>query len=201
MAEYLDKSGLTYLWGKLKTYIANSTVPPTRKVNNKALSADISLAASDVGAVPTTRTVNSKALSSNISLTAADVGAVPTSRTVNNKALSGNITLSASDVGALPSSTAIPSKTSDLTNDSGFPVKSTTTITLTAAGWSNKTQTVSATGVTASNTVIVAPVGATDAANWASGSVWCTAQGAGTLTFVCDTVPTAAISVNVVILG
>ncbi len=35
--------------------------------------------AADVGAVPTTRTVNSKALSANISLTAADVGAAATS--------------------------------------------------------------------------------------------------------------------------
>lgn len=56
----------------------------------------------------------------SIPSTAADVGAVPTSRTVNGKALSSNITLSASDVSALPSSTAIPSKTSDLTNDSGY---------------------------------------------------------------------------------
>lgn len=47
-------------------------------------------------------------------------GFVPTSRTVNSKALSANITLTASDVGALPDTTAIPSKTSDLTNDSGF---------------------------------------------------------------------------------
>lgn len=45
---------------------------------------------------------------------------VPTIRTVNNKALSSNITLSASDVGALPNTTVIPTKTSDLTNDSGF---------------------------------------------------------------------------------
>lgn len=45
---------------------------------------------------------------------------VTTSRTVNGKALSSNITLTASDVSALPSSTTIPSKTSDLTNDSGF---------------------------------------------------------------------------------
>lgn len=45
---------------------------------------------------------------------------VPTSRTVNGKSLSSDITLSASDVDALPSSTVIPSKTSDLTNDSGF---------------------------------------------------------------------------------
>lgn len=47
-------------------------------------------------------------------------GYVPTSRTINSKALSANITLSASDVGALPDTTSIPSKTSDLTNDSGF---------------------------------------------------------------------------------
>lgn len=45
---------------------------------------------------------------------------VPISRTVNSKALSANITLTASDVGALSDSTIIPSKTSDLTNDSGF---------------------------------------------------------------------------------
>lgn len=37
---------------------------------------------------------------------------------VNNK--TGAVSLSASDVGALPSTTVIPSKTSDLTNDSGF---------------------------------------------------------------------------------
>ena len=82
------------------------------------------------GYVPTSRTINSKALTGNISLTASDVGAatsdhthsnyVPTSRTINSKALTADITLSASDVGALPDSTSIPSKTSDLNNDSGF---------------------------------------------------------------------------------
>lgn len=39
-------------------------------------------------------------------------------QSVNGK--TGNVTLTASDVGALPSSTTIPSKTSQLTNDSGF---------------------------------------------------------------------------------
>ena len=109
-------------------------VPTSRTVNGKALSQDISLAASDVGArpdtwtptasdvgaVPTSRTVNGKALSRNISLTASDVGArantwtptasevgaVPTSRTVNGKALSSNITLDADDVGALDQTSA-----------------------------------------------------------------------------------------------
>ena len=74
--------------------------------------------AANVGAVPTSRTVNGKALSANITLTASDVsarpsswtpsasdvGAVPTSRKVNRKALSSDITLSASDVGAAPAS-------------------------------------------------------------------------------------------------
>ena len=54
------------------------------------------------------------------SYTASEVGAVPTSRTVNGKSLSDDITLSANDVGALPSSTHIPTKTSELNNDSGF---------------------------------------------------------------------------------
>lgn len=54
-------------------------VPVGRKVNDKALSTDITLSAGDVGAVPTTRTVNSKALSSNITLDYDDVGAAPAS--------------------------------------------------------------------------------------------------------------------------
>ena len=45
---------------------------------------------------------------------------VPNTRTVNDKALSTNITLTASDVHALPDTTSIPTKTSELTNDSGF---------------------------------------------------------------------------------
>lgn len=49
-----------------------------------------------------------------------DIGAVPVTRKINNKALDADVTLTASDVGALPDSTTIPSKTSDLTNDSGF---------------------------------------------------------------------------------
>lgn len=62
--------------------------------------------------------VNSK--TGAVSLAASDVGAVPTTRTVNSKALSANITLTASDVGALPDTTVVPTKTSQLTNDSGF---------------------------------------------------------------------------------
>lgn len=46
---------------------------PVKSVNGKT--GAVQLNASDVGAVPTSRTVNDKALSANITLTASDVGA------------------------------------------------------------------------------------------------------------------------------
>ena len=70
--------------------IQEEYVPNTRKINNKALSGDISLNASDVSAVPTTRTINSKALSSNISLTASDVGAVSSSGQTASRVMISN---------------------------------------------------------------------------------------------------------------
>lgn len=51
----------------------NGKVPTTRKVNNKALSADITLSASDVSAVPTSRTVNGHALTANVTVSKSDV--------------------------------------------------------------------------------------------------------------------------------
>lgn len=75
-----------------------------------------------------------------------------------------------------------------------------TTASLVVADWSSNTQTVNVTGVTASNNVIVAPAPASQADYTAAGII-CTAQGAGTLTFTCTTVPSSAITVNVLILG
>ena len=63
-------------------------VPNTRTINGKALSNDITLSASDVGAVPTSRTINGKALSTNIILSAADIGvgyAICNTEAGNNK--------------------------------------------------------------------------------------------------------------------
>nr|ELR5257598.1 hypothetical protein [Providencia rettgeri] len=98
--------------GKLIRQTAGNVgaVPTTRKVNNKALSADITLNATDVGAVPTTRKVNTKVLSADITLNAADVGAVPTTRKVNTKVLSADITLNAADVGAVPTTRKVNTK-------------------------------------------------------------------------------------------
>ena len=74
--------------------------------------------------------------------------------------------------------------------------------TLTASGWNAnaKTQTVSVAGVTATaNCIITAATGSYMA--YAEAGVQCTAQGAGTLTFACETVPTEDVAANVLILG
>ena len=76
------------------------------------------------------------------------------------------------------------------------------TVTLTAAGWDAdaKTQTVSVAGVTATANCIITAAPDSYMA-YAEAGVRCTAQGEGTLTFACETVPTADVAANVLILG
>lgn len=108
------------------TYTQTGAVPTSRTVNGKALTANIVLTASDVGAYTTAQVdtkvtalqnadaqlqTNINSLSSVVTthinrrdnphvVTYTQTGSVPTSRTVNGKALSSNITLTAGDVGA-----------------------------------------------------------------------------------------------------
>ena len=77
-------------------------------------------------------------------------------------------------------------------------------ITLTVAGWnaSTKRQVASFTGVLADASLQVIQMGfSTEAAILAYGAagILAVAQGAGTLTFQCSTVPTADIAVNIII--
>lgn len=84
--------------------------------------------------------------------------------------------------------------------DVGAVTQTTTTITLASTDWSSHSQTKTVSGVTADNTVIVAPASAS-AADYAAAEILCTAQAANSLTFTCTTDPTNNISVNVVILN
>ncbi|WP_109849538.1 phage tail protein [Proteus sp. CA142267] len=84
---------------------ANSRVPSTRKVNNKPLSADITLTAGDVGAATPAQVNEAKTAAGNAQTAANNANTnansrVPNSRKVNNKPLSADITLTAGDVGA-----------------------------------------------------------------------------------------------------
>ena len=75
-------------------------------------------------------------------------------------------------------------------------------VTLRASGWNanTKTQTVSVSGVTATVNLIITAAPDSYMA-YAKAGVRCTAQGAGTLTFACETVPTADVAANVLIPG
>lgn len=68
--------------------------------------------------------------------------------------------------------------------------------TLQAANWSNNAQTVNVTAMTATASVIAAPA-PTSREAWGDFGVYCSAQGAGTLTFSCDAAPTTDITVNI----
>ena len=75
-------------------------------------------------------------------------------------------------------------------------------VTLRASGWNvnTKTQTVSVSKVTATVNLIITAAPDSYMA-YAKAGVRCTAQGAGTLTFACETVPTVDLTANVLILG
>ena len=75
-------------------------------------------------------------------------------------------------------------------------------VTLRASGWNvnTKTQTVSVSKVTATVNLIITAAPDSYMA-YAEAGVRCTAQGAGTLAFACETVPTEDVVANVLILG
>ena len=71
-------------------------------------------------------------------------------------------------------------------------------VPLTSAGWSGGAQTVSATHVTATNSVIVSPIPAHQDA-YSTAGILCTEQASGTLKFTCTSDPPSNITVNVYI--
>ena len=83
---------------------------------------------------------------------------------------------------------------------SWWSTATTVTPILYSANWSSKSITVNVSWVTASNTVIVSPA-PSSINDYATNSVYCSAQGSGTLTFSCNTEPSVDITVNVLIMG
>lgn len=97
--------------------------------------------------------------------------------------------------------TGATSAAAALTNLGAEGKHSTVTATLSATSWgTSNTQTISVTGVTADNTVLISPDPSSQEV-WGKAQIVCTAQAAGSLTFTCKSVPTAAVTANIVILG
>ena len=122
------------------------------------------------------------------------------SNIANNTA---NITVNAESIKT--AKTDIAKNTTDIatlntTVTSGLAAKQATlktaSVVLTASGWSSLSQTVSCAVVTASNIVWVAPADNMDA--YGEAGVYCSAQGAGTLTFKCTSTPSVAFTVSIV---
>ena len=73
--------------------------------------------------------------------------------------------------------------------------------TLAQNDWNSSTlqQTISVSGVTASNAVIVAPA-PNDLKKYGESGIYCSAQASNSLTFKCEEIPSSDITVNVLIL-
>jgi len=73
------------------------------------------------------------------------------------------------------------------------------TVSLTTAGWSNNTQTVTCNGVTDNNLIIVNPA-SSSLTDYKDAEVTCVSQTTNSLTFTCETTPTIALSVVIDII-
>ena len=92
-------------------------------------------------------------------------------------------------------------ETPEVTPESiGAVTMKTATATLSAGSWSGNQQTVSVSGVTTSNTVIVTSAPASYE-HYTECAVRCSAQASGKLTFTCTDKPTSNLTANVLILS
>lgn len=81
------------------------------------------------------------------------------------------------------------------------PVVAATGI-LSASGWKNNSQTINLANVAANSLVTVAPVPTSqNRTAYLEAGVYCSDQGAGTLTFVCEDVPSVNLNVNIQIIN
>lgn len=73
------------------------------------------------------------------------------------------------------------------------------TVTIPSSGWSDNSQTVNVSGMTATLDIVIVP--APDSyENWGKFGVYCSAQGEGTLAFVCKNIPDTELTANLLIL-
>lgn len=117
--------------------------------------------------------------------------------------LTGNVTGNADTATKLKTARKIGGASfdgsSDITLDAIGGTSKAKTGTLAVASWSSNSQSLTVEGITASNNVIVSPTTASET-NWNLFGVSCNAQATNSLTFTCKTIPTVAISVQVIIL-
>lgn len=95
--------------------------------------------------------------------------------------------------GNIPTSSAVSTFV-----DNKLPIE--TTIMIAVSDWSNNSCTKQISGVTASNTVIIAPAPSSISVA-ANANFYCSAQASDSLTFQVSQTPTASVTVNIVIIN
>lgn len=108
--------------------------------------------------------------------------------------VNGNVEITASDIDTLESGVSIQDEL-----DAKAEI-STTSVTIATSDWSSGTCTKSVSGVTSSNHIIVSPAPASYLA-YGEAQIRATAQGNGTVTFACESTPSASVTVNIMIVG
>ena len=87
-------------------------------------------------------------------------------------------------------------------NNAKVATAATKTAQLTVSGWSSNQQTVSVSGITANNLVIISPdPAASNYSAYTQCEIRCTAQAANKLTFTCKKTPSIAITVNIAVIS
>jgi leucyl aminopeptidase (aminopeptidase T) len=96
----------------------------------------------------------------------------------------------------------IPTKLSGLSNDMSYRSVTWSTVSIPVSAWSSNAATVAAAGMTADETATSCILGyyPADKALFEAAGIYCSAQGADTITLTCRTTPTAAIRVNIAVL-
>lgn len=74
------------------------------------------------------------------------------------------------------------------------------TLTIPSTRWVNNSQTINVNGIT-EETLLESSYAPESRSNWIDADVYCSAQGNGTLTYTCETVPAVDLIANVIILG
>ena len=143
--------------------------------------------------VPLTRTVNSKALSSDITLNASDVGAATAAQgaKADTAVQPGDLATVATtgDYNDLLNKPTIPSLSDAIVSSQ---------VTIAVADWSGNTCTKSVSGVTATSDVFVSPEPVlANIKAYTEANVFCSAISAGTVTFTCETTPSVSLTVNI----
>lgn len=183
-----EDTNITYRWGGTD-YVEISSSLALGETSSTAYRGDRGKTAYDHSQITTgnphgTTAADVGARPSTWMPTTADIGAVPTTRTVNGKQLTADISLTAADVNAASKATYV-------------------SVTLPNTGWNNNQRALTVNGVLADATkqlIVPCPQNATAMDVWNEAGVKAIAQAANSLTFKCDSTPTASIPLYVAII-